>query len=88
MNTKYVIEESTLTDIADSIRGLHGTSEPIAVSDFASLIVGTDPSIDDYMRVTDYLDYPTPLNEINYTKEEIARCTELYKFYLEMEDIT
>lgn len=88
MNTKYIIEEQTLTNIADSLRELHGTSDPIPVEDFAGLIVGVDPSVVDYMRVTDYLDYPAILDESNYTKEEVERCTALYTFYLEMEDIT
>ena len=88
METKYVIEGQTLTDIANSLRTMNGTTDPIPVEDFAKRITGIEPVVEEYMRITDYLDYPTPLNEDNYTKEEVARCAELYTFYLEMEDIT
>lgn len=88
MNTKYIIEEQTLTNIADSLRELHGTSDPIPVEDFAGLIVGVDPSVVDYMRVVDHLKYPEPMDENNYTSEEVAECQALVDFYTEMEDVT
>jgi hypothetical protein len=86
MSTKYVIDESTLTDIADSLRELHGTTDPIPVDEFAGLITGVEPPVEEYMRIIDYAHYPTPVNEKDYSKEDVALCTELYNFYLEMED--
>jgi hypothetical protein len=88
MDTKYVITEGTLTEIADAIRLQENSSEAIPTVDFAKHIAKIEPIVEDYMRITDYLDYPTPLDESNYTKEEVARCTELYNFYSEMEDVT
>lgn len=88
MNTKYVIEEQTLTAIADSIREMEGHTDPVPVDEFAKRITGVEPIVVEYMQITDFLDYPTPINSSNYTQEEIARCTELYRFYLEMEDVT
>jgi hypothetical protein len=88
MEKKYVINESTLTRIADAIRVKESSSESIALTDFAHKIDAIEPTLEDYMRITDYLDYPTPLDESNYTNEELARCMELYTFYLEMEDVT
>ena len=38
--TKYLVEEQTLTDIADSIREQTGDSNPIMLSNFASAISG------------------------------------------------
>lgn len=85
MNTKYIIDGETLTAIADSIRVLQGINEPIPVEDFAGLIVGVDPPLDDYMRISDYLDYPKSLKEYNYTEKEINKCKALVDFYTEME---
>lgn len=87
MNTKYVIEEQTLTNIADSIRTMEGHSDPVPVSEFANRIGGIEPVIEEYMRITDHILYPETINEQNYTEKEIMQCTELYNFYLEMEDI-
>ena len=36
--SKYVIEKTTLIDIADAVRGKNGTTEPIVVSELASAI--------------------------------------------------
>lgn len=88
MEKKYVINESTLTRIADAIRVKESSSESIALTDFAYKIDAIEPTIEDYMRMMDYLDYPEPLIEENFTEEKVARCAELYNFYLEMEDIT
>jgi hypothetical protein len=88
MDKQYVISESTLNKIAEAIRTQENSGETIATTDFAKRIEAIEPTVEDYMRITDYLDYPTPLNESNYTIEELERCAELYNFYLEMEDIT
>ena len=88
MEKKYVINESTLTKIADSIRIRENSDESIALTDFAPKIDAIEPTLEDYMRMMDYLDYPEPLSEDNFTEEKVARCAELYNFYLEMEDIT
>lgn len=37
---KYSIDSSTLTDIADAIRGKYGETDKIAVTDFAEAILG------------------------------------------------
>lgn len=42
--TKYIIEESTLTGIADAVRAKKGTSSPIAVSDLATEVSSIDTS--------------------------------------------
>lgn len=88
MDAKYVISGSTLTEIADAIRTQENTNEIIPTKEFAKHIGNIEPIVEEYMKITDFLDYPTPLDSSNYTKEEIERCTELYNFYLRMEDIT
>lgn len=88
MDKKYLINEDTLNSIAQAIRFQENSGETIATTDFAKRIEAIEPTVEDYMKITDFLDYPIPLDENNYTEEEITRCAELYKFYLEMEDIT
>lgn len=87
MDKKYLINEDTLNSIAQAIRLQENSGDTIATTDFAKRIEAIEPTVEDYMRITDYLDYPTPLDENEY-KEDVKRCTELYTFYLEMEDIT
>jgi hypothetical protein len=88
MEKKYVINESTLTGIADAIRNKDFSGDLISANDFANRINLLGTTIEEYMRIMDYLDYPKPLDENNFTEEKIERCAELYNFYLEMEDIT
>lgn len=88
MDKKYLINEDTLNSIAQAIRIQENSGETIATTDFAKRIEAIEPLIEEYMKITDFLDYPIPLDENDYTEDKIARCAELYKFYLEMEDIT
>lgn len=85
MITKYLIEEQTLTDIANSIRTMEGSSDTILVEEYASRISKIEPSTEEYMRISDYLDYPELINENNYTEEEVAKCQALIDFYKGME---
>lgn len=88
MITKYLIEEQTLTDIANSIRTMEGSSDTILVEEYANRIINIEPSTEEYMRISDYLKYPEPINENNYTEKEVAKCQALIDFYTEMEDVT
>lgn len=85
MITKYLIEEQTLTDIANSIRTMEGSSGTILVEEYASRISKIEPSTEEYMRISDYLNYPEPINENNYIEKEVAKCQELIDFYKGME---
>ena len=87
MDTKYLIEEQTLTDIADSIREREGSVDTILVEEYANRISNIEPSTEEYMRLSDLFDYPTTPNENNYTSEEVTKCQELIDFYAEKEDI-
>ena len=88
MITKYLIEEQTLTDIANSIRTMEGSGATILVEEYANRISKIEPSTEEYMRISDYLDYPELINENNYTEKEVAKCQALINFYTGMEDIT
>ena len=88
MITKYLIEEQTLTNIADSIRIMEGSNTAIPVEEYASRISKIEPSTEEYMRISDYLNYPEPINENNYIEKEVAKCQAFIDFYTEKEDVT
>jgi len=85
MNTQYLIKNTTLTDIANAIRYMDETTDVIQVKKFPERILQLKPTIEDYMRISDYLKYPKPINEANYEQSEIDKTEALIKFYLEME---
>lgn len=86
MNTKWLIEEQTLTDIANSIREREGSSDPILVKEFANKIGKIEPSTEEYMRISDLLNYPEPIDENNYIRSEVDECKTLIDFYSRMEE--
>lgn len=88
MITKYLIEEQTLTDIADSIRTMEGSNDTILVEEYASRITSIEPTTEEYMRLSDLLEYPKPIDENNYIEKEVAKCQALIDFYTEKEDVT
>lgn len=85
MLTKYLIKEQTLTDIADSIREREGSVDAILVKEYASRISKIEPSTEEYMRLSDLLEYPKPIDENNYIEKEVSKCQALIDLYLEME---
>ena len=87
MITKYLIEEQTLTDIANSIRTMEGSNNTILVEEYASRITSIEPTTEEYMRLSDFLEYPELINDNNYINEEVAKCQALIDFYTEMEEI-
>lgn len=88
MNTAYVIKEKSLQDIADAIRYMDETTDEIAVENYPDRIKQIKPTTEDYMRISDHLNYPESINEANYTEEEVAKCQALIDFYTEMEGVT
>lgn len=87
MDSKYIITGGTLTDIADAIRTQENTNETIPTTEFARHIAAIEPGVEEYMRMTDYLNYPKVINELDYDEKNITKCTQLYNFYAEMEDV-
>lgn len=86
MDSKYIITGGTLTDIANAIRTQENTNETIPTTEFARHIAAIEPTVEDYMRLSDYLEYPKTSKESDYAQEEIERCTQLYDFYSRMEE--
>ena len=81
MDTKYLIEEQTLTDIADSIREREGSVDAILVEEYANRISNIEPSTEEYMRLSDLFDYPTTPNEAWYSQEDISKVNDLIKHF-------
>lgn len=86
MNTKYLIEEQTLKDIADSIREMDGSDDAILVEEYASRIGSIEPTTEEYMRISDHIANNVPIDESNYDLQNVSRCEGLINFYKEMEE--
>lgn len=81
MNEQYVIFGDTLNRTADAIRTRSYTTEEINPLDFPDLIMGIDLTTEEYMRISDLLEYPKALNEDNYTVTEIAKVDALIEHF-------
>ena len=81
MLTKYLIEEQTLTDIANSIRTMEGSNNTILVEEYASRITSIEPTTEEYMRLSDLFAYPTTPDEAWYTQEDITKVNNLIKHF-------
>ena len=81
MITKYLIEEQTLTDIANSIRTMEGSNNTILVEEYASRITSIEPTTEEYMRLSDLFAYPTTPDEAWYTQEDITKVNNLIKHF-------
>lgn len=84
MNTndpQYVILGSTLDATADAIREQTHKTEYINPLDFPEEILGIDLTTEDYMRLSDLLNYPESTHESWYTEEEIAKVDVLIEHF-------
>jgi hypothetical protein len=82
MNTKYVIEDATLNDIADAIRGKTNETETIKTLDFASKIANIDLSTEEYMAIVDMgLTFAIDGILPTYSEYEINKVDNYIKYY-------
>ena len=88
MNEQYVIFGDTLDAIANAIRVQTHKTDLLNPLDFSEAILSIDLTTEEYMRLSDYLNYPEPINENNYTEKEVAKCQALIDFYTEKEAVT
>ena len=88
MNEQYVIFGATLDAVANAIRVQTHKTDPLNPLDFSEAILSIDLTTEEYMRLSDYLNYPEPINENNYTEKEVAKCQALIDFYTEKEAVT
>lgn len=88
MNEQYVIFGDTLDAVANAIRVQTHKTNPLNPLDFSEAILSIDLTTEEYMQISDYLDYPELINENNYTEKEVAKCQALIDFYTEKEAVT
>ena len=88
MNEQYVIFGATLDAVANAIRVQTHKTDLLNPLDFSEAILSIDLTTEEYMRISDYLNYPEPINENNYTEKEVAKCQAFIDFYTEKEDVT
>lgn len=82
MNTKYVIEDATLNNIADAIRGKTNETEAIKTLDFASKIASIDLSTEEYMALVDMgFNFATDAVFPTYSDNEINKVDNYINFY-------
>ena len=85
MNEQYVIFGDTLDAIANAIRVQTHKTDLLNPLDFTAAILSIDLTTEEYMRLSDLLEYPKTIDENNYTEKEVAKCQELIDFYKGME---
>lgn len=86
MNEQYVIFGDTLDAIANAIRVQTHKTDLLNPLDFSEAILSIDLTTEEYMRLSDLLEYPEPIDENNYIRSEVDKCKTLIDFYLEMEE--
>lgn len=89
MITKYLIEEQTLTDIADSIREMESSDDAILVEDYADRIKGIDLLLYEYllldMQIQNELLY---FSELHYSQSDLIQLNDYVNRYMkEVNDI-
>lgn len=80
MNTQYLIEDATLTNIAEAIRIQTNETEPIRTVDFANKISNIDLPTVMYMQLYDLPDAVNGVRRLwdfNYSEEEVAKVDNL-----------
>ena len=85
MNEQYVIFGDTLDAVANAIRVQTHKTDPLNPLDFPEAILSIDLTTEEYMRLSDLLEYPKARDENNYTEKDVAKCQELIDFYKGME---
>lgn len=86
MNEQYVIFGDTLDAVANAIRVQTHKTDLLNPLDFSEAILSIDLTTEEYMRLSDLLEYPEPIDENNYIRSEVDKCKTLIDFYLEMEE--
>lgn len=86
MNKQYVIFGDTLDAIANAIRVQTHKTNLLNPLDFSEAILSIDLTTEEYMRLSDLLEYPKAIDENDYIRSEVDKCKTLIDFYLEMEE--
>jgi len=85
--TQYVILGSTLDATADAIREQTHKTEYINPLDFPEEILSIDLTTEEYMRLSDLLEYPSILYAEDYTEQEINKTDSLINYFSNIEGV-
>lgn len=86
--TQFVILGSTLDATAEAIREQTHKTEYINPLDFPEEILSIDMTTEEYMRLSDLLEYPKAINENDYTQGDINKVDELINHFAQLGDDT
>lgn len=81
MNEQYVIFGDTLDRTAAAIREQTHTTANINPLEFPDLILSIDLTTEEYMRLSDLLEYPVAPQEEWYTETEIDKVNTLIEHF-------
>lgn len=88
MNTKYLIEEQTLKNIADSIRLMDNSSDEILTENYPSRILNLETTVQEYLYIMNQVEpwnLRRPSSE--YTGYDLETTIELYNYLLKIEGV-
>ena len=81
MDEQYVIYGVTLDSTADAIRFMTHKTDLLNPLDFPEEILSIDLTTEEYMRISDLLEYPATPNEEWYHEDEIAKVDALIEHF-------
>ena len=81
MNEQYVIFGDTLDSIANAIRVQTHKTDLLNPLDFTEAILSIDLTTEEYMRLSDLLEYPITPKESWYVTEEVTKVDNLIRHF-------
>lgn len=81
MDEQYVIFGATLDAVADAIRVQTHKTDLLNPLDFPEAILSIDLTTEEYMRLSDLLEYPMPPKEAWYIAEDVTKVDNLIKHF-------
>ena len=81
MNEQYVLFGDTLDAIANAIRVQTHKTDLLNPLDFTEAILSIDLTTEEYMRLSDLLEYPITPKESWYVAEEVTKVDNLIRHF-------
>ena len=84
---KYLIEEQTLKNIADSLRIKEGTSEEIQVGEFAERVSKIEPTAEEYTTIIEMCSETSFNPSLDFNEDELIKTQILLDKLIEIEEV-
>ena len=81
MNEQYVIFGDTLDAVANAIRVQTHKTDPLNPLDFSEAILSIDLTTEEYMRLSDLLEYPITPKESWYVSKAVTEVDNLIRHF-------